>query len=216
MKRWSSSVVLPLVAFAVTVPAAPAAADPSASCSADVCIVSVSEYAPPVSVGALAIGSRSGPSYVGTNAWLADVVTAFQNGTAYVTPDDSWATANQVVGGPADVWLIIGQQVTSKPDGSKVYTGIYRPGNWSNSDFAYVLVTTAPGGASATGSAVHYEIFGETATTYGVTLSPDRKSVLLNAYANGYSLPDGYLEGGLDIESTPDGTTVHTTPQVLP
>jgi hypothetical protein len=58
-------------------------------------------------------------------------------------------------------------------------------------------------------------VLGEGTTTYGVTLSPDRKSVTLKSYANSYSLPDD-LRGGLDVESTPDGTTVETTPQLLP
>ena len=209
--------VLPFAAFAVT-PVTPAAADPYASCTADVCIVSISEAAPaPVSsaVGATAIGSPTGPSFVGSSVWLANVVSAFQGGTAYVTASDTSATAYQVVSVPDDIWLIIGQQVAVKPDGSKVYAGVYKPGNWANHDSADVLITTAPGGTSATGSALHWDVLGEATTTYGVTLSPDRKSVKLRSYVNGWALPD-YLLVGVDLESTPDGTTVQTTPQLLP
>jgi hypothetical protein len=209
--------VLPFAAFGITA-VAPAAADPYASCTADVCIVSISEAAPaPISsgLGATTIGSLSGPSFVGSSAWLAGVVSAFQGGTAYVTASDTSATAYQVVSVPDDIWLIIGQQVALKPDGSKVYAGVYKPGNWANHDSADVLITTAPGGTSATGSALHWDVLGEATTTYGVTLSPDRKSVKLRSYANSYSLPD-YLLVGLDVESTPDGTTVQTTPQLLP
>jgi hypothetical protein len=206
------------VATVTASPVAPAAADPYASCAADVCIVSISEAAPaPVSsgAGATAISSLSGPSFVGSSVWLANVVSAFQGGTAYVTTSDASATAYQVVSAPDDIWLIIGQQVAVKPDGSKVYAGVYKPGNWANHDSADVLITTAPGGTSATGSALHWDVLGEGTTTYGVTLSPDRKSVKLRSYANGYVLPN-YLLGGVDVESTPAGTTVQTTPKVLP
>jgi hypothetical protein len=214
--------VLPVAAFVGTTLVSPAAADPYASCTADVCIVSISEAAPaPISsgLGATAIGSPSGPSFVGSSVWLANVVSAFQGGTAYVTSSDTSATAYQVVSVPGDIWLVIGQQVAAKPDGSKVYAGVYKPGNWANHDSADVLITTAPGGTSATGSALHWDVFGEGTTTYGVTLSPDRKSVKLRSYANGYALPDDVLLG-LDAESTPestpDGTTVQTTPPLLP
>jgi len=209
---------LPFAAFVGLAPVAPAAADPYASCTADVCIVSISEAAPaPISsgIGATAIGGPSGPSFVGSSAWLADVVSAFEGGTASVTTSEATATAYQVVSGPGDIWLVIGQQVAAKPDGSKVYAGVYRPGNWANHDSADVLITTTPGGTSATGSALHWDVFGEGTTTYGVTLSPDRRSVKLRSYANSYALPDDLL-GGLVVESTPDGTTVQTTPQLLP
>ena len=220
MKRLSFFVAaLPVAAFVGVSPVAPASADPYASCTADVCIVSISEAAPaPISsgVGAIAIGSPSGPSFVGTSAWLADVVSAFQSGTAYVTASDASATASQVVSGPADIWLIIGQQVAVKPDGSKVYAGVYKPGNWANHDSADVLITTAPGGTSATGSALHWDALGQTTTTtYGVTLAPDRKSVTLKTYASSFALPADLL-GGIDVESTPDGTTVETTPPLIP
>jgi hypothetical protein len=210
--------VLPIAAFVGITPMAPAAADPYVSCTADVCIVSISEAAPaPISsgLGATSIGRLSGPSFVGSSAWLAGVVSAFQGGTAYVTTSDTSATAYQVTSGPDDIWLIIGQQVAAKPDGSKVYAGVYKPGNWANHDSADVLITTAPGGTSATGSALHWDVLGEGTTTYGVTLSPDRTSVTLKSYANSYALPDD-LRGGLDVESMPDGTTVQTTPQLLP
>lgn len=209
---------LPLAAIVGTTTVAPAAAGPYASCSADVCIVSISEAAPaPISssVGAAAIGSPSGPSFVGSSAWVANVVSAFQGGTAYVTTSGTSATTYQIVSGPNDIWLIIGQQVATKPDGSKIYAGVYKPGNWANYDFADVLITTAPSGTSATGSALHWDVFGGGTTTYGVTLSPDRKSVKLKSYATGYVLPDD-VRAGLSIESTPDGTTVQTTPPVLP
>lgn len=215
MKRLSFFVAaLPFAALAVAAPVAPAHADP-VSCSADVCIVSVSEYAPPASVGAVAIARPSGTAYVGSSAWLADVVTAFQNGTASVAASDTSATASQVVMGPADTWLIIGQQVGVKPDGSKVYASVYRPGNWANQDFADVLVTTAPGSASATGSALHLDVTNDGTTTYGVTVAPDRKSVKLKTIVNSYVLPLN-PQGGIDVESTSGGTTVQTTPQILP
>jgi hypothetical protein len=215
VKRLSLFVAaLPVGAFAVTIPMAPAVADP-VSCSADVCIVSISEYAPPVSAGAVALARPSGTAYVGSSAWLADVATAFQNGTASVTTAGASATSSQVVSGPGDVWLIIGQEVGVKPDGSKVYASIYRPGNWASQDFADVLVTTAPGGTSASGSALHWDVTNDGTTTYGVTVAPDRKSVKLKTLAISSVLPD-YLQGGIDVESTPDGTTAQTTPQVLP
>jgi hypothetical protein len=210
--------VLPVAAFAGITPVTPAAADPYVSCTAGVCIVSISEPPPtPISSGlsATAIGSPSGPSFVGSSAWLDDVVSAFEGGTAYVTPSDTSATAYQVAGGPADIWLVIGQQVAAKPDGSKVYAGVYKPGNWANHDSTDVLVTTAPGSASATGSALHWDAFDEATTTYAVTLSPDHTSVTLKSYAYSDTLPD-YLSGGLAVDSTPDGTTVQTTPQLLP
>lgn len=210
--------VLPIAALVGITPVAPAAADPYVSCMADVCIVSIYEAAPaPISsgLGATAIGTPSGPSFVGSSAWLAGVVSAFQGGTAYVTTSDTSATAYQVASGPDEIWLIIGQQVAAKPDGSKVYAGVYKPGNWANHDSADVLITTAPGRTSATGSALHWDVLGEGTTTYGVTLSPDRKSVTLKSYANSYALPDD-LRGGLAVESTADGTTVQTTPQLLP
>lgn len=219
MKLWSlSAASLLLAALATSTQTGRAFAEPYVSCSADVCIVSVEEVAPtPVGpgAGAVVISSPSG-TYVGSGAWLADVASAFQSGTAYVTTSGADASADQVAGGPLDSWLVIGEEVDTHPDGTTVYTGIYKPGNWANYDFVNVLVTAAPGGVSATGSAVHYEVFGETATTYGVSVSPDRSSVELDAYANGYVLPDGYLEGGVDVESTPDGTTVETTPDLLP
>ena len=208
-------VVLPIAAFVGIAPMPLAAADPYVSCMADVCIVSISQAAPaPISSGAgvTAIGSPSGPSFVGSSTWLAGVVSAFQGGTASVTTSGASATASQVASGPDDIWLIIGQQVAAKPDGSKVYAGIYKPGNWANHDSADVLITTAPDGASATGSALHWDVLGEGTTTYGVTLSPDRKSVTLKPYANSYALPDD-LRGGLDVESTPEGTTVQTIPR---
>lgn len=216
MKRLSLFVAaLPVAALALSAPMAPAHADP-VSCSADVCIVSISEYAPPASVGAVAIARPSGTAYVGSSAWLADVATAFQAGTASVTASGASATTSQVVSGPGDVWLIIGQQVAVKPDGSKVYASIYRPGNWASQDFADVLVTTAPGGTtSASGSALHWDVTNDGTTTYGVTVAPDRKSVKLKTLVNSYVLPE-YLQGGIDVESTPGGTTVQTTPQILP
>ena len=211
--------VLPFAALVGVTPMAPAAADPYASCTADVCIVSISEAAPaPISsgIGATAISSPTGPSFVGSSAWLADVVSAFQSGTASVTASDASAATSQVVSGPDDIWLVFGQQVVANPDGSKVYAGVYKPGNWANHDSADVLITTAPGGASATGSALHWDALGQaTTTTYGVTLSPDRKSVKLKTYASSFALPQDVL-GGIDVESTPDGTTVQTTPQLLP
>jgi hypothetical protein len=213
-----SFALIPLALLIGTAPVAPAAADPYVSCTADVCIVSISEMAPaPINaaLGATAIGNPSGPSVVGSSAWLAGVVYAIDGGTAYVTPSDATATAYQIVSGPDDMWLIIGQQVAVNPDGSKVYAGAYKPGNWANHDSADVLITTAPGSASATGSALHWDVLDEATTTYGVTLSPDRTSVKLKAYANSYSLPQD-LRAGLDAESTPDGTTVQTTPQILP
>jgi hypothetical protein len=212
-------VAVPAAAFVGAIPFAPAAADPYASCTAEVCIVSISEAAPaPISpgIGVIAIGSPSGPSFVGSSAWLADVVSAFESGTASVTASDASATASQVVSGPDDIWLVIGQQVAARPDGSKVYAGVYKPGSWANHDSADVLITTAPGSGSATGSALHWDALGQTTTTtYGVTLAPDRKSVTFKTYASSFALPADLL-GGIDLESAPDGTTLQTTPQLLP
>jgi hypothetical protein len=210
---------LPIAALVGITSVTPAAADPYASCTASVCIVSVSEAAPaPINsgLGVTTISGLSGPSFVGSSAWIAGVVSAFQSGTAYVTSSDASASASQVVIAPDDVWLVIGQQVAVRPDGSKVYAGAYKPGNWANQDFADVLITTAPGGASATGSAVHWDVLGGATTTYGVTLAPDRKSVKLKSYVSGYVLPDD-LRGELDATWTPEstspgGSTVQITP----
>lgn len=62
---------------------------------------------------------------------------------------------------------------------------------------------------------LHWDVLDEGTTTYGVTMAPDRKSVRLKTSANSTARPDD-LQGGIDLESTPDGTTVQTTPQVLP
>lgn len=203
---------LPLAALAVTTP--PAAADP-VSCTASYCVVSVGEYAPPVSVGATAIAWPAGTSYVGSSAWLADVVTAFQDGRAYVTPADTSATTSQVVSAPGDQWLIFGQQVGYKPDGSKVFVGVYKPANWANHDSTEVLITTAPGSVSVTGSVLHWDVTNYAPTTYAVTVAPDRKSIKLKTTLMSAVLP-AYYQAGIDVESTPDGTTFQTTPQVLP
>lgn len=218
MKRLSLA-ALPIAALLGSTSVAPAEADPYASCTASVCIVSISEAAPaPISsgLGVTTISGLSGPSFVGSSAWLAGVVSAFQGGTAYVTASDASASAYQVITAPNDVWLVIGQQVAVRPDGSKVYAGVYKPGNWANQDFADVLVATAPGGTSATGSALHWDVLGGATTTYGVTLSPDRKSVKLKALVSGYVLPDD-VRGQLDAAWTPEdtepgGSTVQITP----